>query len=138
MESNKKAVGGSGSDGGEETGRTSQKRSLSRPGSSETEATGPKRLRQTCRESTDEDDIKVLKSDYSRTLDEDKNKKDSDLQSRTDPEDMASAEQSEREGENYDQNNLAENIKVLKEQNFPLHPMITNHKHLFFQPIKPS
>ena len=56
---------------------TAHKRALSGPSSPQPQAKKPRTLnKETCRNSVDEDDIKVLKSDYTRNLDEEKNKKD--------------------------------------------------------------
>ena len=78
--------------GRDHTCRAAPKRSLSRELSPETSA---KKIRpfntQTCRESTDEDDIKVLKSDFTRNLDD----KDSDQSNKSSTED--SGEVAEKE-----------------------------------------
>ena len=104
-------------DGGdsEEPG-TAHKRALSGPSSPQPQAKKPRTLnKETCRNSVDEDDIKVLKSDYTRNLDEEKNKKESEQQARGGAEETGEAP--EREQDNCEQNHLAATIKMLEERN---------------------
>ena len=92
--------------GRDHTCRAAPKRSLSRELSPETSA---KKIRpfntQTCRESTDEDDIKVLKSDFTRNLDD----KDSDQSNKSSTEETdpgASEDRDQRHGNYHNIKNI--------------------------------
>ena len=106
-----------------DSGRESQKRSLSSP--TNEEVMNHKKFRplnkQLCRESTDEDDIKVLKSDYTRSLDEEKSRKDPEQVEDTTEQSV----QADRDTDVSDQNSLTAELKMLQEQN------IKKEKHIW-------
>merc|ERR1712241_1550990 len=96
--------------------RESQKRSLSDP-TDEVGLMKHKKFRplnkQLCRESTDEDDIKVLKSDYTRSLDDEKNRKDSDQSEESTEQSVQPDRETDLTGQIY----LSVELKLLKKQN---------------------